>query len=81
MIEFLLTRLYRTRLHAVIDALAALGPWPEEPLLAVCPRCGLEFFADVAHPDESVDWEWVQGAAQLRLYYECPDHPARFTVR
>ena len=80
-VEFLLARLHRSRLHEVIDARIALGRWAPAPLLAVCPRCGLEYFADTAHIDESVNWEWVQGVAQLRLYRECPNHPARFPVR
>ena len=79
-INFLLARLHRGRLADILTDLAILGPWPPEPLLAVCPRCGLEYFADVAHPDESVDWEWVEGAALLRLHRECPDHAAGFTV-
>ncbi len=78
---FLLAHLHRGRLADLMTDRTLWGLWPPEPLRAVCPRCGLAFFADLTGPDEAVDWERVQSVAQIQLYHECPDHARRFTVR
>lgn len=81
MTTWLLAAAHRAHLREII---AAAGrpreAVPLEPVLITCPRCALEYFADLALGEESLTLEADEWAARARLDRECPDHAHRSTV-
>lgn len=67
-------------LRALIAQVPLFGEQPPEPVMIACPRCGDDYFADLAPYEEPATLEEDEWAALVRLEVECPDHAHRFTI-
>ena len=80
MTRFLHARLHGNRLQD-LACRESLGGDPLVPLVVVfCPRCAIDYFADIAPDDDPTGLKLETWAAVRRLDRECPDHAHRFVV-
>ncbi len=80
MTRFLHAQLHRARLRDLVVAQLAVDDEPPHPVMAICPTCGVAYFADLEPADDPWELELEEWEALAKLDGECPDHPHAFLV-
>ena len=80
MVRFVHARLHGHRLRALTHGDPLVGDLLLRLVVVICPRCDVEYFADVEPSEDPTELELPMGAALTRLEGECPDHAHRFVV-